>query len=72
MDLNVYYNGRFMGGHVFVVNTGHQVRSGTVGLVSQNNSGVAQKPGSIRSGTVTVSGSGGGWSYHVIGVIHAP
>jgi hypothetical protein len=72
VDLNVFYNGKSMGGHVFVVNTGHRVRSGTVGLVSQNNSGVASKPGSIRNGTVTVSGSGGGWSYHVIGVIHAP
>jgi hypothetical protein len=72
VDLKVFYNGRFMGGHVFVVNTSHRVASGTVGLVSQNNSGVSSKPGSISNGRVTVSGSGGGWTYKVIGVIHAP
>lgn len=72
LDINVYYKGKFVSGHVFVVNATRHVISGSIGLVSQNNSGVAQKPGSISNGTVTVSGAGFGWTYHVIGVIHAP
>lgn len=72
VDINEYYQGKLVGGHVFVVNATNRVTSGTVGLVSQNNSSVAQKPGSIMSGKVTVSGAGGGWTYKVLGVIHAP
>lgn len=72
LDINVYFQGRLMGGHVFVVNAGRRVTSGTVALVSQNNSRVPQKPGSLVGGKVSVSGAGGGWTYRVIGVIHAP
>lgn len=72
VDINEYYKGKLIGGHVFVVNAAKRVTSGTVGLVSQNNMSVPQKPGSLKAGTVTVSGAGGGWTYKVIGVIHAP
>lgn len=72
LDINEFYKGKLVGGHVFIVNAGTRVTSGTVGLVSQNNSSVPQKPGTLKKGKVTVSGAGGGWTYQVIGVIHAP
>ena len=72
VDVVERYQGRLVGGHVFVVDASGQVRSGVVGLVSQNNSGVPDKPGSISHGRITVSGATGGWTYRVIGVIHAP
>lgn len=72
VDINVYYLGQLKSGHAFVVNAPRRVTAGSVGLVSQNNTHTPQKPGSLTGGTVTVSGSGGGWTYRVIGVIHAP
>jgi hypothetical protein len=72
LNINEFHNGQLVGGHVFVVNTTRRVSSGTVSLVSQNNGGVAQKPAHVGGGQVTVSGAGGGWTYGVIGVIHAP
>lgn len=72
VDINEFHDGKLIGGHVFIVNAKSHVTSGTVGLVSQNNSSVPQKPGSLTDSKVLVSGAGGGWTYKVIGVIHAP
>ncbi len=77
ISINVYDNGSLeAGGHALIVNDSSNQSSGTVPLVSQNAGGPtnATPTGSatISGGTVTILGGGGGWSYSVIGVIHAP
>jgi hypothetical protein len=77
ISIQEFYNGQIVtGGHVLIVNDGSTVSNGTVALVSQNSgsSSSATVTGSatISGGTVTVLGGGGGWSYSVVGVIHAP
>ena len=74
--INVFYNGVADGGHALVVNSGSDVSSGTVNLVSQNSgydtSTLPVVPGTISNGSVTVGGGGSGYTYTTIGVVHAP
>jgi putative Ig domain-containing protein len=76
VSINVYHNGVFQpDGHVLIVNSAGTVTSGGVALVSQN-AGSAANPivtssGTLGGGTLTMPSSGG-WSYSVIGVVHAP
>ena len=63
-------------GHVLIVNDSSNVSNGTVDLVSQNSgnpsNATPQKTGTIAGGIVTVLGSGGGYTYQTVGVVHAP
>lgn len=71
VDANEYHSGAFVSGHVFAVSTPRQVTVGAVSLLSQNNSGLAKMPAVLLKGTVSIPG-GAGWSYRIVGVIHAP
>ena len=77
ISINVYDNGSLeAGGHALIVNDSSNQSSGTVPLVSQNagdpSNATPTGSATISGGAVTVLGGGGGWSYSVIGVIHAP
>ena len=77
ISINVYDNGSLeAGGHTLIVNDSSNQSSGTVPLVSQNagdpSNATPTGSATISGGAVTVLGGGGGWSYSVIGVIHAP
>lgn len=72
ISVNDYYNGSFLpGGHVLVVDQTAPTTNGTVPLVSQNSS-IVRTSATLSNGTLTLNLGGGGWSYDVIGVIHAP
>jgi hypothetical protein len=76
VSVNEYHNGVFVpDGHVFIVNSSGTVTSGTVNLVSQNYGGssnaIVRSTATLSGGTLTVASSGG-WSYSIIGVVHAP
>ena len=76
VSINEYNNGSFLSdGHVLIVNTAGTVTSGTVQLVSQNSGSpgdaTPQRTATLSGGTLTISG-GGGYTYSVIGVVHAP
>ncbi len=75
VDINVSHNGTPDGGALLVVNDGAAVSSGTVTTVSQDTgtsgNATVQIKVSIGNGSVTTPG-GNGWTYAVIGVIHAP
>jgi hypothetical protein len=74
--IDVSDNGVDDGGHALVVNDSSDVTSGTVNLVSQNSGFEANTlpvvPGTLSNGSVTVGGSGSGFTYTTIGVVHAP
>lgn len=74
--INVSDNGVADGGHALVVNDSGDVTSGTVNLVSQNSgyegSTLPVVPGTLSNGSVTVGGSGSGFTYTTIGVVHVP
>lgn len=76
VSINVFHNGGFEAdGHVLIVNSAGTVTGGGVALVSQN-AGSAASPivnssATLSGGTLTIPSSGG-WSYSVIGVVHAP
>jgi hypothetical protein len=77
VSINEYFDGGFQAdGHVLVVNTSGVVTSGTIPLVSQNSgdpaSATPQRTATLSGGTLTINGAGGGWTYSVIGVVHAP
>ncbi len=74
LSINVDDNGSPLdGGHALIVNDSSDVSSGTVQLVSENGASNQSPTASatISNGTVTIPSSGG-YSYPVIGVIHAP
>jgi hypothetical protein len=62
-------------GHVAVINTSGTVTSGTIPLVNQNG---GSKGNALVTSYATLSGGklslpgGSGWSYVVVGVVHAP
>jgi hypothetical protein len=62
-------------GHVAVVNTAGTVTSGTIPLVNQNGGSRANvlvmAYATLLNGKLSLAG-GGGWSYTVLGVVHAP
>jgi hypothetical protein len=77
VSINEYLNGGFLAdGHVLIVNTSGAVTSGTIPLVSQNSgdpsSATPQRTATLSNGTLTINGAGGGYTYSVIGVVHAP
>ncbi len=76
VDVSVFHNGVADGGEVLVANDGAAVSSGDVTTVSQNagspSNATVQINVSISQGSVTILGAGSGWTYTVIGVIHAP
>jgi hypothetical protein len=77
VSINEYYNGSFLAdGHALIVNTSAQVSSGTVPLVSQNSGSptdaTPQRTATLTNGVLTINGAGGGYTYSVIGVVHAP
>jgi hypothetical protein len=76
VSIDIYESGSFVAdGHALIVNTAGRVSSGSVPLVSENSGSPSdatpQIDGTLSGGTLTIPG-GGGWSYTVIGVVHAP
>jgi hypothetical protein len=76
VSVNEYDNGAFFpDGHVLIVNAAKKITSGTINLVSQNfgspSDAIAMNTATLSGGTLTLPSSGG-WSYAVIGVVHAP
>jgi len=62
-------------GHVAVINTDGTVTSGTIPLVNQNGGSkgdaLVTSYATLSGGKLTLPG-GSGWSYVVVGVVHAP
>jgi hypothetical protein len=76
VSVNEYDNGVFVpDGHVLIVDSTTRVTSGTINLVSQNDGSasdaITTSTATLTGGTLTLPSSGG-WSYSVIGVVHAP
>ena len=62
-------------GHVSIVNTTETVTGGTIPLVNQNGgskgNALVTSYATLTGGKLTMA-SGGGWSYTIVGVVHAP
>jgi hypothetical protein len=76
VSIQEFLNGaRQDGGHVMVVNSSGTVTSGTVPLVGQNGgsptNATTTRNAILSGGKLTIAG-GAGWSYTVVGVVHAP
>jgi hypothetical protein len=60
---------------VAVVNTSGTVTSGTIALVNQNGgsqgNALVASYATLSGGTLSIAG-GSGWSYVIVGVVHAP
>jgi hypothetical protein len=76
ISMNTYRNRQAVpGGHAGVVDTAGRVTSGTIPMVSQNSGdatwALPRVDLTLKNATLTRKG-GGGFSYQVIGVVHAP
>jgi hypothetical protein len=76
VSLRVRHNGKVgPHGHVAVVNTSGTVTSGTIPLVNQNGgskgNAVVASYATLAGGKLSIAG-GSGWSYVIVGVVHAP
>jgi hypothetical protein len=62
-------------GHVAVINTSGTVTSGTIPIVNQNGgskgNAVVASYATLAGGKLSIAG-GSGWSYVIVGVVHAP
>ena len=76
VSLRVRHNGKVgKHGHVAVVNTTGTVTSGTIALVNQNGgskgNALVASYATLSGGKLSIAG-GDGWSYVIVGVVHAP
>lgn len=76
VSIRIRHNGKLRPyGHVEIVNAAATVTSGTVPLVSQNGGSTryvsVAANAYLSNGRLTLPG-GSGWSYSVVGVVHAP